>query len=231
MIHGDRTSNYRLGVLFVALIGVLLACGSDSDSDGADSSAASTGQQSQGDPADEFWVEPKDVLAAGRSHSRFALLARDAAPDDMAPDMVDAVAAYCDFIWSLGRRHAKRLHLYHVERRLRSLRRAVTESVTRELLWKPGKRSAPQRLEVFLSHAKRDGRDIAEALRDGFAAYGQLRVWYDANDLPAGYAWGGPMRKAARKMAYVQVPGVGHAPMLDEPEARAAIFEFLAGVK
>ena len=39
------------------------------------------------------------------------------------------------------------------------------------------------------------------------------------------------MRKAARKMAYVQVPGVGHAPMLDEPEARAAIFEFLAGVK
>ena len=28
----------------------------------------------------------------------------------------------------------------------------------------------------------------------------------------------------------VEVPGVGHAPMLDEPEARAAIFEFLAGV-
>tara|TARA_R110002167_G_scaffold175260_2_gene374496 strand:+ start:1424 stop:2296 length:873 start_codon:yes stop_codon:yes gene_type:complete len=41
----------------------------------------------------------------------------------------------------------------------------------------------------------------------------------------------GKMRKASRKMAYVQVPGVGHAPMLDEPTARAAIFEFLAGVK
>ena len=38
------------------------------------------------------------------------------------------------------------------------------------------------------------------------------------------------MRKAAPAMAYVEVPGVGHAPMLDEPEARAAIFEFLAGV-
>ena len=38
------------------------------------------------------------------------------------------------------------------------------------------------------------------------------------------------MRKAAPSMAYAEVPGVGHAPMLDEPEARAAIFEFLAGV-
>ncbi len=38
------------------------------------------------------------------------------------------------------------------------------------------------------------------------------------------------MRKAAPDMAYAEVPGIGHAPMLDEPEARAAIFEFLAGV-
>lgn len=38
------------------------------------------------------------------------------------------------------------------------------------------------------------------------------------------------MRKAAPAMAYVEVPGVGHAPMLDEPEARAAIFAFLANV-
>ena len=38
------------------------------------------------------------------------------------------------------------------------------------------------------------------------------------------------MRKAAPSMAYAEVPAVGHAPMLDEAEARAAIFEFLAGV-
>jgi pimeloyl-ACP methyl ester carboxylesterase len=38
------------------------------------------------------------------------------------------------------------------------------------------------------------------------------------------------MRKAAPSMAYVEVPGVGHAPMLDEPEAKAAIFELLAEV-
>ncbi|WP_395945989.1 alpha/beta fold hydrolase [Brevundimonas sp.] len=36
------------------------------------------------------------------------------------------------------------------------------------------------------------------------------------------------MRKAAPTMAYAEVPGVGHAPMLDEVEAKAAIFEFLA---
>ena len=39
------------------------------------------------------------------------------------------------------------------------------------------------------------------------------------------------MKKAAPDMDYVEVPGVGHAPMLDEPEAKAAIFEFLAGVE
>ncbi len=38
------------------------------------------------------------------------------------------------------------------------------------------------------------------------------------------------MRRAAPAMAYVEVPAVGHAPMLDEPEAKAAIFEFLADV-
>lgn len=35
------------------------------------------------------------------------------------------------------------------------------------------------------------------------------------------------MRKRAPKMDYVEVPGIGHAPMLDEPEAKAAIFPFL----
>jgi pimeloyl-ACP methyl ester carboxylesterase len=38
------------------------------------------------------------------------------------------------------------------------------------------------------------------------------------------------MQKAAPKMTLVEVAGIGHAPMLDEPEAKAAIFEFLSGV-
>ena len=35
------------------------------------------------------------------------------------------------------------------------------------------------------------------------------------------------MQKAAPSMRYVEVPGVGHAPMLDEPVAKSEIFEFL----
>ena len=35
------------------------------------------------------------------------------------------------------------------------------------------------------------------------------------------------MRRKVPHMRYVEVPGVGHAPMLDEPEAEGAILEFL----
>lgn len=38
------------------------------------------------------------------------------------------------------------------------------------------------------------------------------------------------MRGAAPGMQYAEVPGVGHAPMLTEPAARAALASFLAGV-
>ena len=38
------------------------------------------------------------------------------------------------------------------------------------------------------------------------------------------------MRKAAPEMRYAEIPDIGHAPMLDEPESKAAIFEFLRDV-
>ncbi|MFT4954139.1 MAG: pimeloyl-ACP methyl ester carboxylesterase [Brevundimonas sp.] len=38
----------------------------------------------------------------------------------------------------------------------------------------------------------------------------------------------GRMREAAPHMVFVEVPGVGHAPMLDEPAARGAILDFLS---
>ena len=38
------------------------------------------------------------------------------------------------------------------------------------------------------------------------------------------------MQKAAPEMHYAEIPDIGHAPMLDEPEAKAAIFEFLRDV-
>ena len=38
------------------------------------------------------------------------------------------------------------------------------------------------------------------------------------------------MREAAPSLRYAEVPNVGHAPMLTEPEARAALASFLAEV-
>ncbi len=36
------------------------------------------------------------------------------------------------------------------------------------------------------------------------------------------------MRRTAPKAVFAEVPGVGHAPMLDEPAARGAVMAFLA---
>lgn len=38
------------------------------------------------------------------------------------------------------------------------------------------------------------------------------------------------MQKAAPDMRYAEIPDIGHAPMLDEPESKAALFEFLRDV-
>ncbi len=75
------------------------------------------------------------------------------------------------------------------------LRRAVTEAAAR-LLRGAGAVDPPP-LNVFLSHAKLDGREIAEAIRDGVRNFGQLVAWYDSNDLPYGASWEKPMKRAA----------------------------------
>jgi pimeloyl-ACP methyl ester carboxylesterase len=56
-----------------------------------------------------------------------------------------------------------------------------------------------------------------------------LLVRGGASDL-VGPAEAAYMRKAAPNLRYAEVPGVGHAPMLTEPEARAALDAFLAEV-
>ncbi|NVB37304.1 TIR domain-containing protein [Pseudenhygromyxa sp. WMMC2535] len=100
-----------------------------------------------------------------------------------------------------------------IHSRSRLLRRAVTEAITRELRTQlliegeaaesnqptsPAKRSYPAPLQVFLSHAKADGTQIAEAIRDNLANLSQMRPWYDANELPPGYDWDPPMSEAAK---------------------------------
>lgn len=66
---------------------------------------------------------------------------------------------------------------------LAALRRAATEMTARSL--RPTK-TRQQPLNVFLSHAKLGGRKIAETLRDSIQNFGQMRPWYDQNDLAFG---------------------------------------------
>lgn len=93
--------------------------------------------------------------------------------------------------------------------RLRTLRRSVTEAVLRRMTamvpphGRPPQRGVhrpggPPRARVFISHAKLDGRTIAERIRDGLARFSQLEPWYDATDLAAGSPWTEPMTNAAR---------------------------------
>jgi hypothetical protein len=77
------------------------------------------------------------------------------------------------------------------------LRRSATEAIARVL--RADVDGSPQPLDVFLSHAKRDGMQIAESLRDGIRQVSQLVAWYDANDLPYGAAWESPMKAAAAR--------------------------------
>lgn len=77
-----------------------------------------------------------------------------------------------------------------------ALRRSATEAITRVL--RSDSAGNPEPLDVFLSHAKKDGKDIAESLRDSIGSFSQLVAWYDANDLPYGASWESPMTRAAR---------------------------------
>jgi hypothetical protein len=90
-----------------------------------------------------------------------------------------------------------------------TLRRAATEATARVLRAGDGKPGPP--LDVFLSHAKRDGIAIAESIRDSVRSFGQLDVWYDANDLPFGAEWSSPMVRAAKEDTAAMVATVTDA--------------------
>lgn len=76
------------------------------------------------------------------------------------------------------------------------LRRAVTEATANALRIQDGSPVRP--LKVFLSHAKKDGAQVAEHIRDSIRKFAQLEAWYDANDLPYGAQWKSPMIEAAQ---------------------------------
>jgi hypothetical protein len=87
-------------------------------------------------------------------------------------------------------------------RRVPRLLRQLTEVIGRELgarLTHPATadRGSPPPLTIFISHAKRDGVDIAEAVRSTIQNKGRLRAFFDDSDLPVGHAFASELEKAA----------------------------------
>ena len=80
---------------------------------------------------------------------------------------------------------------------LATVRRATTEATARMV--RSTNANSVEPLQVFLSHAKRDGTGIAECIRDGIRKFGQMEAWYDANNLPLGASWENRMEAAAKK--------------------------------
>ncbi|MBL8614040.1 MAG: TIR domain-containing protein [Deltaproteobacteria bacterium] len=101
-----------------------------------------------------------------------------------------------------------------MDRRFDRLRRGFLDALLRCLRLPAGLQAPPpngqtgptdhpstatgDRLVVFLSHAKADGDDIAQWLRDGLGRVSRLQTWYDQNDLRAGAPAAQRMREAAK---------------------------------
>lgn len=100
-----------------------------------------------------------------------------------------------------------------MDRRFDRLRRGFLDALLRSLPRPAGLQPPPNdqtgqedhpstapgdRLVVFLSHAKADGDDIAQWLRDGLGRVSRLQTWYDQNDLRAGAPAAQRMKDAAK---------------------------------
>jgi len=87
-------------------------------------------------------------------------------------------------------------------RRIPRLLRQLTEVIGRQLAAQLGESAttdegAPPPLTIFVSHAKRDGVEIAEAIRSTIQNNGRLRVFFDDSDLPVGHAFASELEQAA----------------------------------
>lgn len=89
------------------------------------------------------------------------------------------------------------LHARRVPRLLRQMTEIVGRRLAARLAGAPHSERAPLPLTIFLSHAKRDGVDVAEALRSVIQNHGQLRAYLDDSDLPVGHAFAAELEHAA----------------------------------
>jgi hypothetical protein len=91
--------------------------------------------------------------------------------------------------------------LRRTPRMLRQLTEIIGRRLAAELVAPAGTNrsgSAPPPLTIFISHAKRDGVDVAEALRSSIQDHGRLRAFFDDSDLPVGHSFASELERAAR---------------------------------
>jgi len=103
-------------------------------------------------------------------------------------------------------------------RRTPRLLRQLTEVIGRELAAhlagtddgvRP--RQAPPPITLFLSHAKRDGVAVAEALRSSIQGHGRMRAFFDDSDLPVGHAFATELERAASRDSAAMIAIVSDA--------------------
>jgi hypothetical protein len=87
-------------------------------------------------------------------------------------------------------------------RRIPRLLRQLSEVIGRQLAAQldesaTADEGAPAPLTIFVSHAKRDGVDIAEGIRATIQNNGRLRAFFDDSDLPVGHAFASELEQAA----------------------------------
>jgi hypothetical protein len=91
---------------------------------------------------------------------------------------------------------AQTLHARRVPRLLRQLTEVAGRQLVGQVRRAP-QHGSPNPLTIFLSHAKRDGIDVAEALRSTIQNNGRVRAFFDDSDLPVGHAFAAELEHAA----------------------------------
>lgn len=91
-----------------------------------------------------------------------------------------------------------------LKRRTERLLRQLTEVVGRHMASRladdstdASNQAPPPPMTLFLSHAKRDGAAVAEALRTAIQDHSRLRAFFDDSDLPVGHAFAIELERAA----------------------------------
>ena len=162
--------------------------------------------------ADEKWSRWLEDMAEGRKTNGKKLLKHfmfyPVALHDSAYNLPPAIRKlnFISLQKSSGR--GTKLAEATLDEKKEVLRKKLTEAFARAVLYLGAGRSkndlgvadvTPPPVKIFLSHAKRDGRDQAASVRDYIYAETQLNAFYDENDIAIGHNFANVLDDALEK--------------------------------